>query len=243
MNPAAANYNPSATMPDGSCLFLKSIGGICYLFKEPIVERKDFTVSYSLIVDDWVFFHSYKPDAYLQTRNKLYCVKDNKIYRFNDGPHGVYFDTPESFFIDLVVSDKKESVLSALQWVTEVLDPDGKDREHLTFTHITIWNNYQCTGRLEVKTALREYEASARKSKGAWSFNDFRDLVKDNDQPFLGNLFQDFAVDTSKLDVNLPWYEKELLVDDHFIVRLEFDNQQDLQILLHQHGALMDKTY
>lgn len=243
-NPKAANYSGTATEDSGSCLYVEKVEGVCHLFREAQdTYREDFTASYSLIVGDWVFFHDYIPDDYITTRNRLYSVKNNRFYEHNAGPHGVYYDPePKPFFVDLVVTENKETLLSALQWVTEVIDNTGKDRETMTFTHITVWNNYQCTGRIPASSAFRNLGyAHMRKSRGVWNFNSLRDIVKDNETSFLLDLFRDFAVDSTKVDVNLPWYRKALLRDDHFVVRLEFDNTQDMSILLHQVGALMDK--
>lgn len=245
-NPAAANYTPGATKDNGSCLYVKNVGGICYLFKEPTESlREDFTCSYSLLVGDWVFFHGYIPDKYIQTRDQLYSLKDNELYKHNVGPYGRFYGTnPESFYIDLVVTDNKESILSSLQWVTEVLDSNGKDKEHLTFTHVTIWNNYQCSGRIPTAQAFKDLSYSTmRKSRGVWNFNDFRDVVKNNEDGFLKDIFNDFAVDTTKIDVNLPWYKRQLLMDDHFLIRLEYDNTQDYNIILHQVGATMNNSF
>jgi hypothetical protein len=245
-NPAAANYTPGSHDDNGSCLYVKKVAGTCYLFREPTDNtREDFTCSYSLLVGDWVFFHGYIPDKYVVTRDQLYSLKNNQLYKHNKGPFGVYYSTtPQSFFIDLVVTERKETILASLQWVTEVLDAAGKDKEHLTFTHVTIWNNYQCSGRVPVSKIFRNLSnQTSRKTKGTWNFNDFRDVLKNNEDGFLKSIFEDFAVDTTKIDVNLPWYERQLLVDDHFIIRLEYDNTENYNIILHQVGATMNNSY
>jgi hypothetical protein len=245
-NPSAANYNPLATQADNTCLYVKHVNGVCYLFKD-IQDgvKENITASYSQIVGDWVFFHGYHPDHYIFTRNQLFTIKDNVFYKHNAGPRGVYYNPTEvqPFFVDLVVTEQKEGILSALQWLSEVLDPSGKDKEHLTFTHITIWNNYQCTGKITLDNAFSNLQYDThRKTKGAWNYNDIRDIVVDNESPFLKTIFEDYAVDLTKINVNLPWYRKQLLQDDHFIVRLEYDNTADQDILLHQLGASLDKT-
>jgi hypothetical protein len=244
MNPKAANYSASVTEADGSCLFVKKVEGVCHLFRQAQdIVHQDFTASYSIVVGDWAFFHDYIADDYITMRNRLFSVKNNSVFEHNKGPYGMYYtQTPKSFFIDLVVTEQRETLLSALQWLSEVLDSTGKEREHMTFTHITVWNNTQCTGRIPATSAFKNLQYDhMRKSRGVWNFNSLRDIVKDNDTAFLLDLFRDFAVDNAKVDVNLPWYRKGLLRDDHFIVRLEFDNTQNYNIILHQLGALMDK--
>jgi hypothetical protein len=242
-NPAAANYNSAADGSDNSCLYLKHIDGVCYLFRDiQDGEREDFTCSYSQLVGDWVFFHGYIPDHYIITRDQLFTIKDNQIYKHNAGPHGQYYGDAQPFFVDIIVTDQKEAILSSLQWVTEVLDSNGKDKEHKTFTHVTVWNNFQCTGRIPLAAYSGMKSETSRKTKGVWNFNDLRNALIDNEDSFLQTIFEDYAVDTTKINVNLPWYSKQLMQDDHFVVRLEYDNTEDLNILLHHTGALLDKT-
>jgi hypothetical protein len=244
-NPAAANYLAGATEGDLSCLYTKNVNGTCYLFREAQDSvREDFTASYSLLAGDWVFFHGYTPDHYIVARDQLYTLKDNELYKHNAGAYGMYYkNTPEPFFIDIVVTNRKEEILAALQWVTEVLDANNKDKEHLTFTHVTVWNNYQCSGRVLLDNVFKDLSyATHRKSKGVWNFNDFRNVVTNNEESFLKDIFNDYSVDTTKISTTLPWYEKQLLMDDHFVIRLEYDNTQNYNIILHQHGAIMDKS-
>jgi hypothetical protein len=243
-NPSAVNYDPAATEDDGSGLYLRKVDGACMLFSEvPEVLPRHFTVSYSPIAENWVFFHGYFPNQYLQTREQLYTVHGNKLYKHNAGPPGLYYGTaPEPFFLDLVVVSKRESILSAIQWVTEVFLAD-KDQELETFTHITVWNNNQCTGRLALSTVMEYVSAQTRKSQGHWNFNMLRDIVIDHDVAFLEDLLQDFAVIDTAIDVTLPWYEKELLVDNHFIIRLEYGNTENKKIVFHSYGATLDDSY
>lgn len=243
-HPAAKNYNPLATVDDGSGFYLRKVGDVCMAFSEISgVRRENITVSYSPVAENWVFFHGYHPDQYIEDRNQLLTVKNNQLYKHNAGPYGLFYeDEPQSFMVDLVLRAERESILSAVHWVSEILLA-GKDQELETFTHITIWNNNQCTGRIPLSTVMEDLEAQVRKGKGAWSFNDFRDVVINHNLPFLKSIFEDYAVDETAIDVTLPWYEKELLVDDHFIVRLEFSNGTNNQILLHQYGATLDDSY
>ena len=243
-NPSAVNYDPAATEDDGSGLYLRKVNGACMLFSEvPDILPRHFTVSYSPIAENWVFFHGYYPNQYVQTRNQLYTVYGNRMYKHNAGPPGMYYGPdPLPFFVDLVVVARNESILSAIQWVTEVL-AGGKDQEHDTFTHITVWNNNQCTGRIQLSTVMEDLQVQTRKSKGYWNFNSLRDIVADHGVQFLEDLLQDFAVKEDALDVTLPWYEKELLVDSHFIIRLEYDNTSAKKIVFHSYGATLDDSY
>lgn len=247
-NPAAVNYTPLATEDDGSCIYLEKIGSTCYAFQDvlpALVRDESFTLSWPLETGNWVFYHDYIPDYYFTTREKLFNLYNRKVYRHNDGPPGQYHhqSLKKPFFIDAVFPSKDEFVLNNITWITEVLNA-GKSQEGLTITHVTAWNNYQCTGRVLLSTVfeLLEYKTH-RKTRGQWSFNYFRDLVISADSQFLDDLFGNFSVLANAIDAELPWYEKQLLVDNHVIVRLEFDNLSGYKLLLHEADINANTSY
>lgn len=242
-NRAAVNYDPAATEDDGSCIYLAKIGGICYAFQDVnpnTVVDKSFTLSYALENENWVFFHDYIPDFYFHTREKLHTIKNSKIYTHNSGPVGKYYDNdPKSFYIDMVFKSEDEMTLNAISWVTEVMDRLTETNEEFsTLSHITIWNAYQCTGRIPLSQVFESLEVkNVRRTQSEWNFNDFRDIVATRGAKVVGDIFSNFAVNTAALDANLPWYEKKLMEDQYFIIRLEFDNTQDKVVLLHNVDA------
>lgn len=241
-NPNAVNYDPTATTDDGSCIYLEKIAGVCYAFQDLAPEEvidQSFTLSWSLEGENWVFFHDYIPDYMFSTRKKLYSLKAGKIFQHNSGAMGKYYDnTPKSFFIDIVIRPEAEGTLNVLEWITEVLNTDGSNSPQETLTHITIWNSQQCTGRIALSSIFKDlmYETH-RKTQGKWSFDDFRDKVKTQGVSFLQDLFHNFATVSSALSDSIPWYERQLLEDNYFIVRLEFDNTSGKKIYLHDTGA------
>lgn len=247
-NPAADNFNPSANPDDGSCIYLEKIGSTCYYFQDAPVDQtqeKSFTLSYSVDHDNWVFFHSYVPDFYFSTRNKLHTLHNDKVYTHNEGEVGKYYSSsPTSFFIDVVFATKDEAILNSLSWVTEVINRSTQiSEEFSTLTHISIWNSWQHTSRIPLSSVFATLETSnTRKTQSKWNFDDFRDLVISRGSGFLASLFQDYAVDSTKISTSLPWYEKKLLEDNHFIVRLEFDNSADKDVILHSVDPNLDKS-
>jgi hypothetical protein len=235
-NPSAVNFDPLATSDDGSCVYLHKIGSTCYAFKDldpGEQEDKSFTVSWSLEQKGWVFFHDYTPDFYIHTREALYTMTAGTISKHNAGAPGSYGGTVKPFFIDMVFPNQREFIVNTFSWLSEVLSA-GKAKEQLTFTHLTAWNNFQCTGRIALSSIfdLLQYKTH-RKTQGLWTLNDFRDIVKDNEAPFLNDLFSNFSVKSAAVNPSLPWYEKQLLSDTFVIVRLEFDNTSGNKIYLH----------
>lgn len=252
-NPNAVNYNTGATVEDYSCLYLFKNNGNCHLFKDVLpgaIEDKSFTLSYSVLGNNWVFFHDYFADMYIHTHQYLYSLKDNSIYKHNDGAPGVYYDpTPHPFFIDIVFTTEvrrklgqvtsdifRESgdlLLESVQWVTEFLQAKT-EQPFQTLTHISIWDSKQHTGRLSTANAFKDLQfKTMRRTQGAWSFNDFRDVLQANGSAFLLDLFNDYKLDASQVPANIPWYNRKMLQDQWFCVRFEFDNTSGQQLLVH----------
>lgn len=237
-NPTAANFSPSATSDNYSCVYMLKNQGNCHWFEDITPAQavaKSFTMSYAINGQAWVFFHDYFPDMYIHTREKLYDIKNSAIYKHNDGPPGMYHQTgnPKPFFIDVVFQSELNLLLETVNWITDFLDNSGTDQPFQTLTHITIWNSQQHSGRVALSKLQQFKEFTARNTKGVWSFNDFRNVLIDKGVQFLQDIFHDYAVVSAQVDTGLSWYKKELLTDKWFCVRFEFDNSSNVQLLLH----------
>lgn len=184
----------------------------------------NFTMSFNVAGKGWVFFHDYIPDMYFHTREQIYCAKHSHLFRMNDGLPGQYFDTtPKPFFIDIVFPADTEILAESVNWVSEYIT-NSTNQLFSTLSHISVWNSHQHSGRINLAENQPLLEKQIRRTKGNWSFNDFRNILIDKGAQFLLDIFNDFALDPATADVNLPWYYKELLIDQWICVRFEFDN-------------------
>lgn len=238
-NPKAANYNPTADTEDYSCIYLDKVAGTCYEFMDvtpdDIIDQS-FTLSFSLNGNNWVFFHDYYPDFYFRTKDKLYNIKNSKIFEHHGGARGVYHDgVPKSFFIDLVFAGQEEVILDSVNWLTEVFNGNN-EQEFSTLTHITIWNNQQCSGKVAIHDIFSSLQYEVRKTKAMWNFDSFRDLLGTYGTTFLQDIFHNFDIVPGTIDTAKPWYNQDLMHDNFFIIRLEFDNVSGNQIFLHEAG-------
>lgn len=253
IKPSSSNFDPSTTEAESHCVWLKKIDGKCLVFEEP-TETVDhsFTASWS-VLGNWVFFHDYYPDFYAQTREKLLSYKSKSLYKHNEGGYGKFYEeTPEGvqtvkpFFVDMVFKADSELLLETLEWTSSVLydtsDLKARDSEWKTLTHISIWNSQQHTGRIELKDVFEDmkYDTS-RNTRGIWSFNKFRNTLKDRGTQFLLDIFNNYAVDSNQVEEK-SWYEAELLQDKYFVVRLEFDNLVQKQLTLHEVSITAQKV-
>lgn len=221
--------------------------------------------------EGWVFFHDYFPDAYVHTRDKLLNLKNGQPYFQSKGPKGVYHDsTVHPFFVDVLFagtpalnkppsSRYQESykpypslVLNSINWITEVRDAnndpvdDNKVALFLeTLTSITIWNQYQTSGKItldggNLDTLQRQNNRNAEET---WQFNGFRNVLNQITDQFVLSIFQDFRIDNTKLGLSLPWWQQQLMEGKYFIVRFEFDNNNNKQITLHDMDTDIAKSY
>lgn len=246
-NPNAVNYNPNATFDDGSCVYVNKIGGVCYAFQDVApgeLVDKSFTMSWDIIGGNWVFFHDFIPDFYFSTREKLYLLKTNKLYEANAGIPGVYFDstTTNSFFLDVVFNGKEELTLNAINWITEVLNQDGSTSQFETLTHITVWNSYQCSGRIPLSQIYKDLQYEVRKTAGRWSYDDFRNALIQDGVPFLQDIFHNFALVPGTTGTPV-WYNQENMEDNYFIVRFEFDNTSGKKIYINDTMIETNNSY
>lgn len=246
-NPAAANYNAAADTENYSCQYLFKANGQCHLFTDvqpAAIADTSFTLSYSIKDDSWVFFHDYLPDMYMHTREQLYTLKNNSVYKHNDGPPGIYYNplVAKPFFIDVVFAGPGDMLLESVSWVTEYINSQGTDAYFGTLTHLTLWNSIQHTDRIpiqQIADALA-YD-NTRRTKGEWTFNDFRDVLIENAGDFLFDIFTNFALNPAKVNTSRTWYTNGPLEDKWFCVRFEFDNSTSGKLILHDTGAAVLK--
>lgn len=253
-NPAAENYNPSATEDNGTCVYLVEMNGQCLEFGDVVVESvkdKSFTLSFDTEDNQWSFFHDYFADFYIHTRKSLYSLKKgNRIYQHNKGPRGKYYDEDyKPFIIDLVFKNKETFILNSVNWISEVRDNGTVDKDEAkalyneTITSITIWNNYQTTGRILLTKNGNNILPlqNNRNSEQSWNFNEFRNAALENVQ-FLQDIFNNFNT-VPGTTVNYPWYKAKLMEGKYFIVRFEFANNNDKQITIHDVDINASQSY
>lgn len=244
-NPKAINYDPASDQDDGSCIYLHHVGGVCYAFEDYTGDNLDdqsFTVSYSVEGNAWVFYHDYIPDFYLSTRQQLYSLKNNLIWKHNAGPRGKFYKpTKDSFYVDIVFTFPEDVLLNSVQWMTQVVDSLNTTHQFKTFTHITVWNDFQCTGRLPISHYLPLQPEGIKKGLSQFSFNELRDIVSSNGTLVMKSILDGLIPEDSSLDPDLPWYEKPYMHNKYFVIRLEFDNTEDKVVSLHSVDVSVDQ--
>jgi hypothetical protein len=218
------------------------------------MENKSFTASYSIEAGNWVFFHDYIPNFYFHTRENLYNVYIQDFYKHNKkDSYGQFHltlgqENPpiNSFFIDIVFKTDSDFLLETVNWVSSSLhnktDAHDRSSEWNTLTHITIWNSQQHTGRISLESVFTDLQyTTSRKTNGAWSMNDFRNILKDRGLQFIEDLFKNYALIPSTAETK-PWYDAELIEDKYVVIRFEYDNSLQNQLILHDTSIQAQKT-
>jgi hypothetical protein len=207
-------------------------------------EDRSFTLSYSVPGGSWVFFHDYHPDFYFHTRDQLWNLKDNRVYKHHTGDPGQFHDADKKpFFIDIVFKSGEELLLESVNWVSEFLNADSADQLLGTISHISCWNSRQHSGRIALTQVFEKLQYDARRLKGQWSFNNLRDILLSNGEQFLLSLFDDFELDQNQVDSAASWYTKQLMQDNWFCVRFEFDNSTPGTLVIHDTEIEALKTH
>ena len=254
----AVNFNYLADTWDYSCNYLFKVFDTsdntykCLWFRDvqpESIKNCSFTVSYSMEQKNWVFFHDYLPDFYLHTRENLFNLSNQSLYKHKtEGDYGRFYNHEDikPFFIDVVFATDSDILLEVVNWMSTVgtSTPDQSDRsdEWQTLTHITIWNSQQHTGRVPLDTIFTNLQyLTDRKTMGKWSMNDFRNILTSRGNDFLLDIFQNYGLNTAFTGTK-TWSDKELIEDKYIVVRFEFDNSSGNQLILHDTSIQAQKT-
>lgn len=216
--------------PDGKSVF----DG--YL-EDGTLERVVHTLSFSLDTNAWVCFHDYDPKLIVSTRNHMFSFDSKDIYLHNiEGTYAKYYGgTVHPSFVDAVynMEPKITKQLQSLQWITEVYDGTTY-LYNKTLSKILVFNNYQCSGYVEVIPRV-----NSRHNEGTWSFNDFKDIVVDRDLPAM----VDGEPNEENLDVDMEWFNKKRISDKFIVVRYLYDNIDQNVLYLYELLASVLKSH
>lgn len=171
-------------------------------------EKKSWTMSFDLEYDRWISFHSYMPDMYISTPNKLFSFigTSTSIWEHNiEGKYQTYYDTLHPSVIEYV--SNKDMINSRiydyvkLYFEAHSYDEESKEfyfNKNIFFTKVMAYNLEQNTGELDIipKNDLRDsnwlgnqikrntYDSiKAFYKEGYWNMNEFRNFRVNYDKP------------------------------------------------------------
>lgn len=101
-------------------------------------DDNSITLSYDLAEQAWVCEHDYHPEIMVSTKNHVFSSKKSKIYLHNkENVFCKYYDDQVyPSFVDVVfnMSPQITKMFQSLQWISEVVDEDGKSYYNETLT-------------------------------------------------------------------------------------------------------------
>lgn len=243
------NYTPLLELPEG----VEFRNGIPYLGDSTdILDIKNSlyttnnsnTLSFNLDWQRWFSEHDYYPQYYVNTNRKNYAginmfsnmnIDKSLVYATNvdKAKAGKYFyalnSTIFESYTDLLFNSRYDlsKWYKSVMWRSTVKDINDNNIEEATIDAILLYTDYQCSGRIELDT---DVVSLIRNSEGLWSFNSFRDLVKNgSDLP----IRKDGSYDVQKVFLNRNWFDKSDIISNFIIVRLIMNNIKDTQTHIH----------
>lgn len=211
-----------------------------YLNKRWLLSKVgQWTISYSVQLNSWSSFHSYKPYQLITNGDRLLSINQNKVYENGVGNYGVYYgENPSPMQLDIVINDlpHETKTFDNLVYYTTSVNSNKKEQFYDTFNTLHCYNDYKNTGkcRLIVPKNFEDefinlglFECFAKLKS-----NEFRtaipsDLVIDTD----GDIF-----DANNLDINRNYRPR--MSGKWLIASLAYNNLRNNKFTLHNIGRL-----
>ena len=229
-------------------------------------ENNSWTISYSLKDDSFTSWHSYLPSFYFYVNNEFFSWNqsiDRNMYRHNvKGSYQLFYSTLYPHIIEYVSNNNvlENKIFENIALHTEAKTYDSNNDQfrnirNRTFNRAILYNSRQCSGQLTLydkDTGLAEQDYLRNQvrnlanlnvpidnNEGIWTFNGFRDIVIDLDEPlFMANTddlqadyFIDKILNDNVIDETKDWTQQESFRDKYLVVRLIFDNFTDVRLI------------
>ena len=128
--------------------------------EQPIKLNNSWTISYSLKNKNWVSWHSYLPNFYIDIPEKFYSWKhgSNKLWRHNKlGHFQTYYGIYKPHIIEYTSSSNP---VTTRIWNHIMLQTEAKtynydlkqyhDERYITFNKAVLYNSRQCSGEMDL---------------------------------------------------------------------------------------------
>jgi len=215
-------------------------------------ENLSWTISYSMINEAWISFHSYLPNFYFNDANTFYSSLnsvnnqydnlDNKlsiIYQHNKGKYQNFYGEKQDFIIEYIDKDIMTDSLNSIYWISsvEVLDTllnQYTEIENITFQKGLVYTTTQSSGMFAIKPKNNPYENIN------WSNTDKLAVKTDKNWKLSG--IRDLSVKTGVPSISSKWSDIKLYFDrGSYIDKIQNDSLIDINKNLYQLADIKDK--
>lgn len=166
-----------------------------------IFENLSWTISFSLLSESWISYHSYLPNFYFNDANNFYSAKNANngsdsdvssgfIWKHNEGDYLTFYNKYQDFIIEFLNSNVLTNSLDAIYWITNVYVYDDNFKQYIevpskTFTKGCVYTTTQSTGNFSINPKIDPYSnynwsntvKNASITDGNWKLSSLRDLV------------------------------------------------------------------
>ena len=216
------------------------------------LDCKNYTLSYSDLSNSWLSFHSYIPQYYLQTRNDLFSVVNNTIWKHNElHTYQTFYNIYYPSIIEFVEKAEGLKIWDNITYIQDAFKFNVTYNTYMpvdeTFTHAVLYNSTQSSGilRLSPHTDLSANymtnavvdvlgEVKVAKKERVWLINGFEDFVDDYTIPnhhYPCAYPQDFT-ETSAINLTKPYYNVSKFRDLFLVQRYYFNVPEKFDIKL-----------
>ena len=180
-------------------------------------ENLSWTISYSMLNETWLSFHSYLPNFYFNDANTFYSSRnstnnkydnlDNKfsmVWKHDDGEQQKFYGKKQDFIIEYIDKNPVTDSLDSLYWLshTQLYDEVMKyysEVDDVTFTKGMVYTSTQSTGKFDITPQTNPYQninwsntqKMCKKTDRNWKLSGLRDLSVKSNVPTLTSKWND----------------------------------------------------
>lgn len=172
--------------------------------RQDLFENLSWTMSYDLMEQKWISYHSYLPNYIYNTQSEFYSTILNSqfIWQHNTSNYQNYYNTKYPYVFEFISNNDALSTktFNSIHYITQVSEYNTQRKEfvdiqHDTFDKVIFYNDYQISGELDILVKNNNdpfssvqplYDASqiyADRNERNWSFNQLRDMCSNLNEP------------------------------------------------------------
>ena len=254
---------------DSDCKFEQVEGTNYYAFGVDHKHRRlmftkgdgehSYTMSFDYTKGQWVSFHSYIPQEYINDRNDLYTLYENNIWVHNDyDKFTTYYDDFYGCKLDFTTVYNPESSqayrknfdYASTEIYTEAVQDNLRARK-ITFNEMAIVNSWQSTGYIGLKVATNVDELSsdkqqrlkdkvqfidAFKTHNTFRVNELRDYTNDYNSEVLHydpcKVEPEILNGSNYVNISDQTYTKKIVSDDYLYYRFIFNTFASVKLYI-----------
>lgn len=174
--------------------------------------NKSWTYSYNFYTKEWVSYHSYKPNYYIEHIDTFesgftqFNIQHNYMHNVSNKSYQVFYGKLEPFIVELITKQTfTNNILQNFQFNTDAIryhnQYDEFYNQYQTFNKAIVYNTHQTTGVLNLivnnqdvidstkypKRSINGYDVLLTNSENMWRFNDIWDISAGNNLPLFLN--------------------------------------------------------